>query len=239
MPKCQEFVCEKRGFWITKQGLYNVVMVIHIVTLFPEMFEGVFSHSIIKRAQEKGAVKINLVQLRDFAVDKHGTVDDKPYGGGTGMLLMPKPIFDAVRSIKRAENSKVILTSAKGKRLTQEKVRELSKLDEIIIICGRYEGVDERVAQNLADEEISIGEYVLTGGELPAMVIADCVTRLLEGVLIKPDATTKESFSDDTVEYPQYTRPEDFEGMKVPETLLSGNHAEIEKWRQEHFEKLL
>lgn len=214
-------------------------MVIHIVTLFPEMFEGVFSHSIIKRAQEKGAVKINLVQLRDFAVDKHGTVDDKPYGGGTGMLLMPKPIFDAVRSIKRAENSKVILTSAKGKRLTQEKVRELSKLDEIIIICGRYEGVDERVAQNLADEEISIGEYVLTGGELPAMVIADCVTRLLEGVLIKPDATTKESFSDDTVEYPQYTRPEDFEGMKVPETLLSGNHAEIEKWRQEHFEKLL
>lgn len=211
-------------------------MKFHIITLFPEMFKGVFEHSIIKRGQEKGAVEINFVQLRDFAVDKHGTVDDKPYGGGTGMLLRPEPIFSAVESVKK-ENSKVILLSPRGQKLTQEKVRELSKLSEVILICGRYEGVDERVHE-LVDEEISIGDYVLTGGEIPAMVIVDSITRLLEGVLIKDDATINESFSEGLLEYPQYTRPEEFKGMKVPEILLSGNHKEIEKWKKEQAEKI-
>ena len=202
------------------------------------MFGGVFEHSIIKRAQEKSLVEINFVQLRDFAVDKHGTVDDKPYGGGVGMLLRPEPIFNAVKSIKKSENSKVVLLTPRGQKLTQEKVRELSKLDEIILICGRYEGVDERVHEKLADELISIGDYVLAGGEIPAMVIVDSVTRLLEGVLSKPEATEKESFTEDSIEHPQYTRPEEFEGMKVPEVLLSGNHAEIEKWKKQHSKKL-
>jgi len=213
-------------------------MKFHIITLFPEMFGGVFEHSIIKRAQEKSLVEINFVQLRDFAVDKHGTVDDKPYGGGVGMLLRPEPIFNAVKSIKKSENSKVVLLTPRGQKLTQEKVRELSKLDEIILICGRYEGVDERVHEKLADELISIGDYVLAGGEIPAMVIVDSVTRLLEGVLSKPEATEKESFTEDSIEHPQYTRPEEFEGMKVPEVLLSGNHAEIEKWKKQHSKKL-
>ena len=213
-------------------------MKFHIITLFPEMFGGVFEHSIIKRAQEKSLVEINFVQLRDFAVDKHGTVDDKPYGGGVGMLLRPEPIFNAVKSIKKSENSKVVLLTPRGQKLTQEKVRELSKLDEIILICGRYEGVDERVHEKLADELISIGDYVLAGGEIPAMVIVDSVTRLLEGVLSKPEATEKESFIEDSIEHPQYTRPEEFEGMKVPEVLLSGNHAEIEKWKKQHSKKL-
>jgi len=202
------------------------------------MFGGVFEHSIIKRAQEKSLVEINFVQLRDFAVDKHGTVDDKPYGGGVGMLLRPEPIFNAVKSIKKSENSKVVLLTPRGQKLTQEKVRELSKLDEIILICGRYEGVDERVHEKLADELISIGDYVLAGGEIPAMVIVDSVTRLLEGVLSKPEATEKESFIEDSIEHPQYTRPEEFEGMKVPEVLLSGNHAEIEKWKKENSKKM-
>lgn len=228
-------------------------MKFHVITLFPEMFEGVFDHSIIKRAAEEKLIEINFVQLREFAVDKHGTVDDKPYGGGVGMLLMPKPIFDAVRSIPGChsrENGnhggvteriagdknkcRIVLLTPRGKKLTQEKVREFTKLDEIIIICGKYEGVDERVHKYLADEEISIGDYVLSGGEIPAMVLIDSITRLIPGVLKKEEAIKLESFSKrNTVEYPQYTRPEDFEGMKVPEVLLSGDHKEIEKWRND------
>lgn len=207
-------------------------MKFHIITLFPEMFGGVFAHSIIKRARDKNLIEINLVQLRDFAVDKHGTVDDKPFGGGTGMLLMPGPVFEAVRSVKRLSNSKVVLLTPRGEKLTQEKLRELSKLSEIILICGRYEGVDERVHTNLADEKISIGNYVLSGGEIPAMVLIDSITRLVKGVIPKPEATKLESFDEGRLEHPQYTRPENFEGMKVPEILLSGNHKEIEKWRK-------
>lgn len=226
----------------------------HIITLFPEMFDGVFAHSIIKRAQEKSLVKINFIQLRDFAVDKHGTVDEKPYGGGVGMLLRPEPIFAAVRSISqentktevgemKSEKRKIILLTPRGQKLTQEKVREFAGLNELILICGRYEGVDERVHTSLADEEVSIGDYVLSGGEIAAMIVVDAVTRLIEGVIKKEEATRLESFSENItkqnlIEYPQYTRPEDFEGLKVPEILLSGDHKKIEEWRKEQAKKL-
>ncbi len=212
-------------------------MKFHIITLFPEMFEGVFDHSIISRAQKESLVEINLIQLRDFAVDKHGTVDDKPYGGGVGMLLMPKPIFEAVRSIKRSKNSKVVVLTPRGKRFTQEKAKELLKLDDVILICGRYEGVDERVHQFLADEELSIGDYVLSGGEIPAMVAIDTIVRLIPGVLTKSEATVNESFNGGQLEHPQYTRPEDYEGMKVPQVLLSGDHKEVKKWKDENSKK--
>lgn len=201
------------------------------------MFEGVFDHSIISRAQKESLVEINLVQLRNFAVDKHGTVDDKPYGGGVGMLLMPKPIFEAVRSIKKSGNSKVIVLTPRGKKFTQEKAKELSQLEEVILICGRYEGVDERVHQFLADEELSIGDYVLSGGEIPAMAVVDVVTRLIPGVLAKPDATVNESFNENQLEHPQYTRPKDYEGLKVPQVLLSGNHEEIKRWKEKQSRK--
>ncbi|OGC50535.1 tRNA (guanosine(37)-N1)-methyltransferase TrmD [candidate division WWE3 bacterium RIFCSPHIGHO2_01_FULL_40_23] len=217
----------------------------HIITLFPEMFEGVFERSLIKRAREKGIININLIQLRDFAIDRHGTVDDKPYGGGVGMLLIAKPIFDAVRSVypsagnpsEKSTNKRVILLSPRGEKLSQEKVKKLSKLSEIILICGRYEGVDDRV-HSLCDEEISIGDYVLSGGEIPAMVLVDSVSRLIKGVLIKEEALKTESFTNGVIEFPQYTRPENFEGMKVPEILLSGDHKKIEDWKKEQARKL-
>ncbi len=222
-------------------------MKFHIITLFPEMFKGPLDFSIVNRAKDKGAMGVDFIQLRDFAVDKHGRVDEKPYGGGNGMLLMAKPIFDAVRSIegfedygkgdkKKDHNKKVVLLSPRGKKLTQQKLKELSDLTEVVLICGRYEGVDQRVSDRLVDEEISIGDYVLSGAEIPAMVIVDGVTRLLKGVLVKEGATENESFaSNETgellLEYPQYTRPEEFEGMKVPEVLLSGDHKLIEAWK--------
>lgn len=216
-------------------------MQIDILTLFPEMFEGPFGTSMLKKAQDDDLVEINIHNLRDWATDKHKTVDDRPYGGGPGMILMIKPIDRALKELKsnvKGQKSKVVLLSAKGKTYNQQKAQDLSELEHLILIAGHYEGVDERVAQHLVDEEISIGNYVLTGGEIPAMVVVDSVVRLIPGVL-KPESLKEESFKPTAdnrqltteVEYPQYTRPEEYNGWKVPEVLLSGNHKEIEKWK--------
>lgn len=207
-------------------------MKIDIITLFPEMLKGPFEESIIKRAQEKDLVEIKIHNLRDWTTDKHKTVDDRSYGGGVGMVLMVEPIYKALEELK-TKSSKVILLTPRGKVFNQEKVKELSRASHLILIAGHYEGFDARVHERLADEEISIGNYVLTGGELPAMVITDAIVRLIPGVLEKPEATEFESHSEKGVlEYPQYTRPADFKGWKVPEVLLSGNHQEIKKWRK-------
>ena len=205
----------------------------NIVTIFPYIFDSYFNESIIKRAQKNKLIDINVVNLRDFTNDKHKTVDDTPFGGGAGMVMKVEPICKAVKSIKNDKNSRVILFSAKGKRYMQADAKRLSKYDNLIFICGRYEGVDERVAKYVADEEISIGDYVLTGGEIPAMVVVDSMTRLIPGALGNEDSPKDESHSKKGyLEYPQYTRPEDFNDWKVPEVLLSGNHKEIEKWRK-------
>ena len=221
-------------------------MKIDILTLFPGMFSGAFDESIVGRAQKQGKVEIKIHQLRDWATDRHQTVDDRPYGGGVGMLLKIEPIYEALKGLKskvKSQKSKTILLDAGGSRYTQSKARELSKAEHIILICGRYEGVDHRIREHLIDEEISVGDYILTGGEIPAMVIADSVIRLIPGVLTKEEAVQLESFSLPTtdnlpqVEYPQYTRPEDFNGWKVPEVLLSGNHKKIEGWKKEESNK--
>lgn len=207
-------------------------MVFHIITLFPEMFTGPFDFSIVKRAREKKLVEINLHDLRKYGIDGRGSVDDRPYGGGAGMILRVEPIFNALQKIKN-QKSKIILLDPRGKKFTQKKAREYSKLNRLVLVCGHYEGADERIKENLVDEAISIGNYVLTGGEIPAMIIVDAVTRLIPGVLEKPEATEIETFSPKNYkEFPQYTRPETFNGWKVPEILLSGNHQEIKKWRE-------
>jgi len=228
----------------------STYMKITFLTIFPKMFACYINESILKRAQTKGLVKFKLINIRDFAADKHKTVDDKPYGGGPGMLLKIEPIYKALRAItkkqrnKETEKRKIILLSAKGKTFDQKMAEKLSKYNHLVFICGRYEGVDERVAKYLADEEISIGNYVLTGGELPAMVIADTVTRLIPGV-IKKESLKEESFTPASRkkleignwkleikhEYPQYTRPEKFLDWQVPKILLSGDHKKIEEWR--------
>ena len=201
-----------------------------VLTLFPEMFE-ILNQSIIGKAIEKDLIDINLINIRDFSKDKHKKVDDTPYGGGAGMVMKPDVVYDAYQSIKD-KNAKVIYMSPQGKPLNQKKVEELSKENHLIILCGHYEGIDQRVLDKIVDEEISIGDYVLTGGEIPAMVLIDSVSRYVEGVL-KEESVKEESFSNGLLEYPQYTRPEVFEGMKVPEVLLSGHHENIEKWRKE------
>jgi len=207
-------------------------MKIDIITLFPEMFKGPFAESIIKRAQEKGLLKINIHNLRKWTKDKHKTVDDHSFGGGTGMVLMVEPIYKALKELKKKE-SKVILLTPQGKVFKQEKAKKLSKEKHLIFICGHYEGADERIREKLVDEEISIGDYVLTGGELPAMVVIDTITRLIPGVLSKKEAKEIESFSfKGLLEYPQYTRPANFKGWPVPEILLSGNHQKINEWRE-------
>ena len=213
-------------------------MKFNIITIFPKIFDSYFNESIIKRAQQKGLVEINIHNLRKYTIDLHKTVDDRPYGGGFGMILMIEPIYKAVKDIKKrfkSKNSKTILLSAKGKKFDQKMAMRFSKLDQLIIISGRYEGVDERVAKHIADEEISIGEYVLTGGEVPAMVIVDAVTRLIPGV-IKEGSLKEESFSSISKEYPQYTRPEkiklDNKERRVPKILLSGNHKKIKEWKE-------
>lgn len=207
-------------------------MRLDIITIFPAMFDGPFGDSIIKRAQQAKAVEIQVINLRDFTSDPHRTVDDRPYGGGAGMLMKPEPLFAAVDSLRNPE-TQVILLTPQGQTFNQQKARELSKKPHLILICGHYEGVDERVRLALADEEISIGDYILTSGNLPAMVVADAIIRLLPGVLGCADSIVEESFSDGELEYPQYTRPENYAGMRVPEILLSGNHAAIANWRQE------
>ena len=202
-----------------------------ILTLFPEMFE-TLDESIIGKAKEKSLIEINLINIRDFSKDKHKKVDDTPYGGGAGMVMMPDVVYDAYSSIKDRENAKVIYLSPQGKTLNQEKVKELSKENHLILLCGHYEGIDQRVLDEIVDEEISIGDYVLTGGELPAMVLVDSVSRYVEGVL-KAESIEEESFSNNLLEYPQYTRPEEFRGKRVPEVLISGHHENIKKWREE------
>ncbi|NRD78854.1 tRNA (guanosine(37)-N1)-methyltransferase TrmD [Bacillus sp. BRMEA1] len=209
-------------------------MQIDILTLFPEMFSGVFGQSILHKAAEKQAVQYNVVNFREYADNKHSTVDDYPYGGGAGMVLMPQPIFDAVASLKENAKSKsprVILLCPQGKRHDQKLAEELAKEDHLIFICGHYEGYDERIRQHLVTDEISIGDYVLTGGELGAMVVVDSVVRLLPEVLGNQESHMKDSFSTGLLEHPHYTRPAEFRGMQVPDVLLSGNHKLIEEWR--------
>ncbi|OQX51416.1 tRNA (guanosine(37)-N1)-methyltransferase TrmD [candidate division CPR3 bacterium 4484_211] len=226
-------------------------MTIDILTLFPNMFKGPFDESIIKRAVDKNLLSINIHNLRKWATDKHKTVDDKPYGGGEGMILKVEPVFRAVQQLKdkfsqtqkrkrKKGFSHVILTSPAGRKFNHRIAKKLSDLQHIIIICGHYEGVDQRIFNHIADERLCIGDYILTGGELPAMVIVDAVSRLIPGVLGKEASRQAESFSyqKSLLKYPQYTRPEEFEGMKVPEILTSGNHKEIEKWRKEKAKEL-
>ena len=201
-----------------------------VLTLFPDMFKSL-EESIIGRAKEKGLIEINLINIRDFSKDKHKKVDDTPYGGGAGMVIKPDVVYDAYSSIK-SENAKVIYLSPQGKVLNQDKVKELSKENHLILLCGHYEGIDQRVLDEIVDEEISIGDYVLTGGELPAMVLIDSVSRYVEGVL-NDESIKEESFSNKLLEYPQYTRPEEFRGRKVPEVLISGHHENIKKWREQ------
>lgn len=211
------------------------MMNIHILSLFPEMFTGVFNSSILKKAQEKEEVAINVVNFRDFSGNKHHQVDDYPYGGGAGMVLKPEPIFNAVESLITDSEHKrrVILLCPQGERFTQQKAEELAKEEELIFICGHYEGYDERIREHLVTDEISIGDFVLTGGELAAMTVVDSVVRLLPNVLGKAESHEQDSFSTGLLEHPHYTRPVEYRGYKVPDVLLSGNHAAIDKWRKE------
>jgi tRNA (guanine37-N1)-methyltransferase len=207
----------------------------HIVTIFPEFFRGPFEHGVVPKARDAGLIEIQVHDLRTWTYDRHKTVDDRPFGGGEGMLLKPAPIFEAVEAVwpERKPGSKVILLSAQGKKFDQAKAREYAGLDELLLICGRYEGVDERVAEHLADEEISIGDYVLSGGELAAAVVVDAVARLRDGVLGNETSIVDESFSEEgLLDWPQYTRPAEFRGWKVPDVLIGGNHEEIRKWRR-------
>jgi len=216
-------------------------MRIDIITIFPKMFAAVLNESIIKRAQNKGKVKIYVHNLRDYTLDKHKKVDDRPFGGGSGMVMQPEPIFRAVEDLKsKASKSKtrVILLSPQGKRLNQKIAKSLAKSQHLILICGHYEGIDERIRQYLVDEEVSIGDYVLTGGELPAMVMADCIVRLIPGVLGDRNSLNFESFAGNLLEYPQYTRPANYRKMKVPAILLSGNHQKIADWRKKEALKI-
>ena len=208
-----------------------------IMTLFPEFVEHVLGESIIGRAQKSGCIEVNTYNIRDYSKDKHRRVDDTPYGGGKGMLMMAPPIYDCYADIlaksKEGARRRVVYMSPRGKVFDQDKAKELAALDQLIILCGHYEGVDARVIEEIVDEEISIGDFVLTGGELPACIVTDAVARLVDGVLSAPECYENESISSGLVEYPQYTRPFEFHGKCVPEVLISGHHANIEKWRAE------
>lgn len=214
------------------------MLTIDVLTIFPEMFSGVLSESILKRAIDNNFVTVNVHNLRKWTKDKHQSVDDNPYGGGPGMVMMVEPIFEALKELKK-DDSHVILFAATGEEFSQSKAVSYSNEKHLILICGHYEGIDQRVSDYLIDEEISIGKYVLTGGELPAMTVIDATTRLIPGVLGNADSLEEESFSfeGDEKEYPQYTRPANFNGWEVPPILLSGNHEEIRKWREENRKK--
>jgi len=217
-------------------------MIIDIITIFPELFSEFKNYGVIKEAFLKDMVSLNIYNLRDFTNDKHKKVDDKPYGGGFGMVMTPQPFYDAVKFIKekniisKTQTQKVVLLTPRGEKLNQEKLKYFSELDNIIFLCGRYEGVDERVSELLTDMEISIGDYILSGGELPTMVIIDGILRLLPGVVHSRESVEIESFEDNLLEFPQYTRPHEFKGLKVPDVLTSGNHLQIKKWRDEQAE---
>lgn len=207
-------------------------MNINVLSLFPPMFEGVFQQSIMKKAQEKNAVSLNVVDIREFADNKR-QVDDYPFGGGAGMVLKPEPIFNAVESLTQQSKPRVILMCPQGERFTQQKAEELAAEQELVFICGHYEGYDERIREHLVTDEISIGDFVLTGGELAAMTVIDSVVRLLPGVLGNADSPVRDSFSTGLLEHPQYTRPAEFRGWKVPDVLTSGNHGKVDQWREE------
>ena len=207
-------------------------MKIDVLTLFPAMFAGPLDESIVRRARETGLLDLKIHNLRDWTHDRHKTVDDRPFGGGPGMLLKPEPLFEAIESLKR-EKTRVILMSPAGRQFNQAIAHELARQEDLLLVSGHYEGFDERVREKLADDELSIGDYVLTNGALPAMAVIDAVVRLLPGALGDDESSHDESFSHGLLEYPQYTRPAEFGGLKVPDVLISGNHAEIEKWRRE------
>lgn len=218
-------------------------MTFHVLTIFPGIFDGFLKETLIKRALDDKKLAINLVNIRDFATDKHQTTDDTPYGGGPGMVMKVEPIFNALRALEEMRNEKremsttkrVVLLSPRGKQFTQKKAAEYATFENLILICGRYEGVDQRVADHLADEELSIGPYVLSGGEVPAMVVMEAVSRYIPGVLGNEESLKEESHGlPGSIEYPQYTKPDEYKGWKVPEVLLSGNHKEITAWRREH-----
>lgn len=214
-----------------------------VLTLFPEMMEAIFSSSIVGRARSAGLVDIRCTDIRDYTTDKHRRVDDTPYGGGYGMVMMCQPVVDCIRAVKAqesgvaggtaAEKTRTIYLSPQGKVFTQEKARELCTYDRLILLCGHYEGIDERILELEVDEELSVGDYVLTGGELPAAIVVDCVARMQDGVLANRECYEKESLSDGLLEHPQYTRPRVFEGLEVPEVLVNGNHALQEQWKRE------
>lgn len=210
-------------------------MRIDILTLFPAMCDAVMSESIIGRARQAGKVEINCVDIRDYTLDKHRRVDDKPYGGGMGMVMAPQPIYDCFNALcdEIGERPHLIYLTPQGRRLTQERVKELAKMDNIALLCGHYEGIDERVIEALQPEEISVGDYVLTGGELPALIVADSVSRMLPGVLSDDECFEEESHYNSLLEYPQYTHPSEWRGRAVPDVLLSGHHANVDKWRRE------
>lgn len=218
-------------------------MKIDILTIFPEMFKGVFSESILKIAQKKKVVRIRITDIRKYSRDKHKKVDDKPYGGGPGMVMSVGPIFEAVKAvIKKSRTARkkprIILLSPRGKKFDQAIAKDLSKESHLILICGRYEGVDERLSELLQADELSVGDYILTGGELPAMIVTDAITRLLKGALGNADSAGAESFEKNLLEYPHYTRPADFMGKKIPKVLLSGDHKKIAAWRKLESEKI-
>ncbi len=210
------------------------MMNIQVLSLFPDMFEGVFGSSIMKKAQDKGAVHFDVTDFRAFSNNKHNQVDDYPYGGGAGMVLKPEPLFNAVEALQaEGKKPRIILMCPQGERYTQQKAEELSQEEDLIFLCGHYEGYDERIREHLVTDEISIGDFVLTGGELAAMTVIDSVVRLIPGVLGQEDSHINDSFSTGLLEHPHYTRPADFRGMKVPDVLMSGNHAKIAEWRDE------
>ena len=210
-------------------------MRIDIMTLFPEMCEAVFTQSIVGRALQTGKLSVSAVNIRDYSADKHNRVDDTPYGGGMGMLMQAQPIYDCYRALADASETKphVIYLSPQGKVLTQQRAKELAGYDHLVLLCGHYEGVDERVLEEIVDEELSIGDYVLTGGELPALVLTDCIARMVDGVLPNEEAYSRESHYDALLEHPQYTKPYEWNGRTVPDVLISGHHANIEKWKRQ------
>jgi len=213
-------------------------MLFDVITIFPEFFKGPFDYGIIRRAREKGLVETRVHDLREHTTDRHRTVDDRPFGGGEGMVLKPEPIFKAVESIRQAGNAEVVALSAAGRPFNQAEALRLAKAQQVIVICGRYEGVDERVVDHLATAELSIGDYIISGGEIAAVVIIDAVSRYIPGVVGKEESILRDSFSDpealtSMVEHPHYTRPADFRGWKVPEVLISGDHEAVKKWRAE------
>ena len=215
-------------------------MKFHVLTIFPEFFDGPFRHGVVAKAGEAGVISVQMHDLRQWTFDRHRSVDDRPFGGGEGMLLKAEPVFLATEAIfpEKSDTRKVVLLSAQGKLFTQQTARRLSQMSELLLICGRYEGIDERVASHLVDEEISIGDFVLSGGELAAALVIDAVARLLPGVLGNEASRANESFSESLLDYPHYTRPADFRGWKIPEVLQSGNHEAIRQWRrQAAFEK--